>query len=104
LQSKKKCFKIEQVGLHVLIDKIKCDNMKAADAIAKRAPRLVLLSGTPALSRPMELFSQISIIEPTLFPSPIDFGMRYCDGKKVSFGIKEHYDFQASFSVQVATF
>ena len=69
---------------------------KAAEVISKTAKRLILLSGTPALSRPLELFSQISLVDPTLFPYFNDFGIRYCDGKKISFGAKEVYDFQGS--------
>jgi SWI/SNF-related matrix-associated actin-dependent regulator 1 of chromatin subfamily A len=71
--------------------------LKAAEAIAKRAKRMILLSGTPALSRPRELFSQISLVDPTLFPYFQGFGIRYCDGHKVSYGAgREVYDFTGS--------
>ena len=40
---------------------------KSSEKIAKKAKRLILLSGTPALSRPIELYSQISLIAPKLF-------------------------------------
>lgn len=69
---------------------------KAADAISRNANRLILLSGTPALSRPMELYSQISMVDRTLYPNPIDFGMRYCNGRKISFGSRDGYDFSGS--------
>ena len=50
--------------------------------------RLILLSGTPALSRPMELFSQLSLLlaNKASFPQAFEFGMRYCNGKKISMG------------------
>ena len=32
---------------------------KSSERICKKAKRLVLLSGTPALSRPIELYSQV---------------------------------------------
>ena len=55
---------------------------KAAEAILRdNVEHIVLLSGTPALSRPIELFTQISLIEPKLFKFVTDFGMRYCDGQ-----------------------
>lgn len=54
--------------------------------ITRRCQRTILLSGTPALSRPMELFTQLSLIEPGLFPSYTEYGKRYCDGKQTSFG------------------
>lgn len=36
---------------------------KAATAISAHSKRVILLSGTPALSRPEELFSQLQILE-----------------------------------------
>jgi SWI/SNF-related matrix-associated actin-dependent regulator 1 of chromatin subfamily A len=60
--------------------------------VCKSAERLILLSGTPALSRPIELYSQISLVSPKLFRYVTEFGMRYCDGKKTSFG----HDFTGS--------
>ncbi|VDO58025.1 unnamed protein product [Onchocerca flexuosa] len=58
--------------------------------IQKKALRVILLTGTPALSRPVELFSQIRIIDPKMFPNYRDFAFRYCDGKqgKYSFEAK----------------
>lgn len=44
---------------------------------------MILLSGTPALSRPQELYTQICAVKPYMFQYQ-DFGVRYCDGKKVS--------------------
>ncbi|CAL4069544.1 unnamed protein product, partial [Meganyctiphanes norvegica] len=41
---------------------------KAAQPIMQRVKCLVLLSGTPALSRPIELFTQISAIDRKIFP------------------------------------
>ena len=38
--------------------------------IMKAAPRLVLLSGTPALARPVELFSQVHAIDGDAFARP----------------------------------
>lgn len=56
----------------------------------RRALRVILLTGTPALSRPAELFSQVRIIDPKIFPNYRDFAIRYCDGKqgKYSFEAK----------------
>lgn len=50
------------------------------------ASQVILLSGTPALSRPLELYSQILAIDPYTFRNFFDFGIRYCDGKKDRFG------------------
>ncbi len=59
---------------------------KSVLKLLQNAKRVLLMSGTPALSRPMELFSQISAICPSVFNNPHDFGMRYCDGKETNFG------------------
>jgi len=49
------------------------------------AKRVFLLSGTPALSRPSELYTQITAICPYLFKFH-DFGVRYCAGKQLPWG------------------
>jgi len=54
----------------------------------KRANRIILLSGTPALSRPAELFSQIKMIDPKIFPYYKNYASRYCDGKMGRFGFE----------------
>jgi SWI/SNF-related matrix-associated actin-dependent regulator 1 of chromatin subfamily A len=41
---------------------------QAAGELLKSARRVIMLSGTPALSRPVELYPQISAIHPKLFP------------------------------------
>jgi SWI/SNF-related matrix-associated actin-dependent regulator 1 of chromatin subfamily A len=41
---------------------------QAACNLLKNARRVMMLSGTPALSRPIELYPQISAINPKLFP------------------------------------
>ncbi|RVD91570.1 Snf2 Rad54-like helicase [Tubulinosema ratisbonensis] len=60
--------------------------------ILQNANRAILLSGTPALSRPLELYPLICTIDKTIFPSFNVYGMRYCDGKK----IKHWFDYKGS--------
>ena len=43
-----------------------------------------MLSGTPALSRPIELFSQLTCIDLKVFNNVHEYGVRYCGAKKVS--------------------
>ncbi|KRT78671.1 helicase [Oryctes borbonicus] len=64
--------------------KAKCT--QAALALAKKAKRVILLSGTPALSRPSELYSQLSMIDEKFFGTFINYSRRYCDGKQTNFG------------------
>lgn len=59
---------------------------KAVTPLIKRAKRALLLSGTPALSRPVELFTQINAISPVMFPNYNDYVTRYCDAHVGRFG------------------
>ncbi|KAI8802416.1 P-loop containing nucleoside triphosphate hydrolase protein [Cladochytrium replicatum] len=54
--------------------------------VLKAARRALLLSGTPALSRPIELFTQVSALDPTMFRSQMEYAKRYCDAKQGPFG------------------
>jgi len=44
------------------------------------------LSGTPIVNRPIEFFTILSIVRPSLFPSWKDFGIRYCAGTHNGYG------------------
>lgn len=64
---------------------IKSDTSQRSEvsiSISRTCNRIILLSGTPALSKPIELFPQLKMLYPTLFHSKHSFGVRYCDGKK----------------------
>ncbi|KAI4893006.1 hypothetical protein NFI96_027330 [Prochilodus magdalenae] len=65
---------------------MKTARCRAALPLLKAAKRVVLLSGTPAMSRPAELYTQILAVRPTLFPRFHDFGKRYCDAKQLPWG------------------
>lgn len=56
------------------------------------ATRVILLSGTPALSRPLELYTQICAIQPGLFPTFHLFGIRYCAGQQVGRSFSVFFD------------
>lgn len=74
----------------------KSSRTKAAQSAARNAKRVLLLSGTPALSRPMELYTQICMIKPNLFGNFVDYGIRYCAGKSTNFG----WDFSGSCNME----
>jgi len=59
---------------------------RAVEPLARGAAHLVLLSGTPALSRPIELYTQVRLIDPKFYTSKKEFGERYCDFKIVTIG------------------
>ncbi|KAK4874248.1 hypothetical protein RN001_013608 [Aquatica leii] len=64
--------------------KSKCT--KAATELSKKAKRIILLSGTPALSRPSELYQQLALLDDKFFGNFFEFSKRYCDGKTTNFG------------------
>ena len=55
--------------------------------ITRQASRVVLLSGTPALARPLELYTQVDAVQPGLFQSFSAFTKRYCNPKWTPFGV-----------------
>ncbi|CDF38923.1 unnamed protein product [Chondrus crispus] len=59
---------------------------QALTPLIKGAKRALLLSGTPALSRPVELFPQINAISPLLFPLYQEYVERYCAAHVGRFG------------------
>ena len=77
-----------------------CHYLKSPDAkrtkalvpLIQKAKRAILLSGTPALSRPVELFTQLNALAPDRFRSLAAFGKRYCNGHQGRFG----WDFSGS--------
>ncbi|XP_065666233.1 SWI/SNF-related matrix-associated actin-dependent regulator of chromatin subfamily A-like protein 1 isoform X4 [Hydra vulgaris] len=54
--------------------------------LLQASKHVILLSGTPALSRPKELFTQISALDQKLFGSFHSFRLRYCDAKETKYG------------------
>lgn len=59
---------------------------KAIVPLLQSARRAILLSGTPALSRPIELYPQLVALNSSIFPSMAKFAMRYCNAFKNQFG------------------
>ncbi|XP_061992190.1 uncharacterized protein LOC133710194 isoform X3 [Rosa rugosa] len=45
-----------------------------------KAQYAILLSGTPALSRPIELFTQLEALYPDVYKNVHEYGKRYCKG------------------------
>ncbi|XP_071080928.1 DNA annealing helicase and endonuclease ZRANB3-like [Haliotis cracherodii] len=59
---------------------------KAVVPLIKAASRRLLLSGTPALAKPVELFPQIDALKPGEFGTWWQFTARYCDARMEWFG------------------
>lgn len=54
---------------------------RAVTDFVQQAKRAILISGTPTLSRPIEIFPQVDMLHPGLLGTFDEFGMKYCDGK-----------------------
>ena len=54
--------------------------------IIQKSKRVLLLTGTPILSRPVELYPLLTMLRPDLFHNFKIFGNRYCNPKKSFFG------------------
>nr|XP_016445129.1 PREDICTED: SWI/SNF-related matrix-associated actin-dependent regulator of chromatin subfamily A-like protein 1 isoform X3 [Nicotiana tabacum] len=48
--------------------------------LLQKAQYVILLSGTPALSRPIELFKQLEALYPNVYKNVHEYGNRYCKG------------------------
>ena len=55
--------------------------------ILQRAKRVVLLTGTPILAKPMEIYPLLHILRPDKFKGFREFGVRYCDPKFLPYGL-----------------
>lgn len=87
----------QKIGVVIMDESHSLKNPKAIRTktgieILKKCSRCVLLSGTPALSRPVELHCQLQGVKPHIFNKFMEFGLRYCDGKMTRFG----WDFSGS--------
>lgn len=63
--------------------------------LVQQAKRAILITGTPALSRPIELFPQIDMLVPGLLGKRDEYGQRYCGGKPL-FIARGVYDWRGS--------
>lgn len=64
----------------------KTKRTKRIKPLVLRTPHAFLLSGTPAANRPIELYSQISLIQPKCWSTYTHFAERYCGAKQSPLG------------------
>ena len=53
---------------------------RAAIKLGAGIPKVIALSGTPILNRPIELYPVLNLLEPSAWPKRSGFGFRYCGG------------------------
>ena len=59
---------------------------KAIKMISKDIPSILMLTGTPLLSRPIELFHLLHVLDPKTWTDYYDFARRYCLGHRGRYG------------------
>jgi len=59
---------------------------KATIAVSKNISSVLLLSGTPVLNRPVELFTGLHILHPKVWSNWYAYTTRYCNGHKGDYG------------------
>ncbi|MEE6516626.1 hypothetical protein FKM82_026249 [Ascaphus truei] len=64
--------------------------------IVQKATRAVLLTGTPALGRPEELFMQIDALFPRRFGTWTDYAKKYCNAHVRYFGNRTQWDYRGA--------
>lgn len=60
------------------VKEIQTQRSKAVRALCDDVPHVLGLSGTPIISKPIEIWNPLHIINPSVFPSRFAFGTRYC--------------------------
>jgi SWI/SNF-related matrix-associated actin-dependent regulator 1 of chromatin subfamily A len=64
----------------------KTKRTKALTPLVKSARYSLLITGTPALNRPIELFPQLYMLRPAYIKNYTSYAARYCNGKSTPFG------------------
>ncbi|MEA3340004.1 MAG: DEAD/DEAH box helicase [Chloroflexota bacterium] len=80
----------------------KAARSKAAKELADTIPHKILLTGTPVLNRPEELWHQLQIIDPDSYPDKrfFQWHKRYADAKQLHFGRKTVWDFSGASNLE----
>lgn len=64
----------------------KAQRTKLIVELSQKIPKKILLTGTPILNRPKELWTQLNVIDPKTYNNFFNFGVRYCAGEKTKYG------------------
>ncbi|KAM8872272.1 DNA annealing helicase and endonuclease ZRANB3 isoform 1-T2 [Synchiropus picturatus] len=68
--------------------------------LIQKAKRAILLTGTPALGRPEELFMQIDALYPKMFGSWTDYAKKYCNAHYRYFGPRRQWDCRGASNLE----
>ena len=67
------------------------------------AERVIMLSGTPLLNRPVELYSILNILFPEIFNDYWGFAYKFCGAHKVNMGSNSWIDVSGSSNIELLT-
>ncbi|KAM5153305.1 DNA annealing helicase and endonuclease ZRANB3 isoform 1-T2 [Mantella aurantiaca] len=73
---------------------------KLLQPIVQRATRALLLTGTPALGRPEELYMQIDALFPKRFGTWTDYAKKYCNAHVRYFGNRTQWDYRGASNLE----
>lgn len=68
--------------------------------LIQSAKRAILLTGTPALGRPEELFMQIDSLYPKMFGTWTDYAKKYCNAHYRYFGRRRQWDCRGASNLE----
>ncbi|XP_077406643.1 DNA annealing helicase and endonuclease ZRANB3 isoform X2 [Vanacampus margaritifer] len=68
--------------------------------LIRSAKRAILLTGTPALGRPEELFMQIDALYPKMFGTWTDYANKYCNAHYRYFGPRRQWDCRGASNLE----
>jgi len=71
-----------------LIKSQKAKRSKIVKLLSRVIPNIIMLTGTPVLSRPMEMFNVLTMIDPREWNNYYGYAVRYCDGKQGYWGFE----------------
>lgn len=71
-----------------LIKSQKAIRSKVIKALSRNIANVIMLTGTPVLSRPIEMFNMLQIIDPRTWNNYYHYAVRYCDGKQGYYGFE----------------
>jgi SWI/SNF-related matrix-associated actin-dependent regulator 1 of chromatin subfamily A len=75
----------------------KSKRTRSSQFYLSQAPRVLMLSGTPFLNRPYEMWQLLTILQPDQWGSQFNFGRRYADGRQNEFG---YWEFKGQSNIE----
>nr|XP_057908361.1 DNA annealing helicase and endonuclease ZRANB3 isoform X2 [Doryrhamphus excisus] len=88
----RQCFSVVVVDESHYLKSRNAARTKLLVPLIQSAKRAILLTGTPALGRPEELFMQIDALYPKMFGTWTDYASKYCNAHYRYFGTRRQWD------------